>query len=310
MITETKNELIDKIIKAYELESKDVADAVELYYDAQKLRIMHANKERSEAPRELTQWFGKWLLIGEHVISGKLKQWVNSDRSPQEAKWAYSQSGIGPIIAAGLAAHVNLEKAQTPSAVWKFAGLAPGFDRKQKGVKLPYNARLKVLCWKLGESFVKVSGKEGATYGHLYAQFKAEEIKRNDSGGYAEAAARELRTKKISDKDTKAKLEAGRLTDGHLHARAKRRAVKIFLVHYWQRGREARGLPVRGPYVETVLGHDGIIPAAESERPETQERANDSVSSVKAERATKKESPNKPKRASNSERSTKQKRAA
>jgi hypothetical protein len=302
MITETRSELIDKIIKAYELETKDVADAVELYYDAQQLRIMHANRKRTEPLKEpeklpkdyvpLTHWFNKWLLLGEAVLAGKLKGWVLSDRAPAEAKWAYDQIGIGPIIAAGLASHISIEKAQTPSAVWKFAGQAPGFDRKVKGQKLPYNARLKVLCWKLGESFVKVSGKDGATYGHLYSQFKAEEIRRNESGQYKEAAAQELRTKKITDKEAKAILESGHLTNGQLHSRAKRRAVKIFLVHYWQRGREAKGLPVRGPYVETVLGHDGIIPlAVESEPPRDDERARINESSSEFERAKPGESP-------------------
>ena len=109
---------------------------------------------------------------------------------------------------------------------------------------------------------MKVSGKDGATYGKLYTQFKREEITRNENGKYAGAAARELAIKKIRDKDTRAKLEAGKLTDAHLHARAKRRAVKIFLAHYWTKGREARGLPVRAPYAEAVLGHDGIIAAA------------------------------------------------
>jgi hypothetical protein len=302
MITETRSELIDKIIKAYELETKDVADAVELYYDAQQLRIMHGNRKRTEPLKEpeklpkdyvpLTHWFNKWLLMGEAVLAGKLKGWVLSDRAPAEAKWAYDQIGIGPIIAAGLASHINIEKAQTPSAVWKFAGQAPGFDRKVKGQKLPYNARLKVLCWKLGESFVKVSGKEGATYGQLYAQFKAEEIRRNESGQYAEAAARELKTKNITDKETKAILQSGHLTDGQIHSRAKRRAVKIFLVHYWQRGREAKGLPVRGPYVQTVLGHDGIIPlAVESEPPRDDERANEEKQPTTTKRAKPGEKP-------------------
>jgi hypothetical protein len=261
LITETRNEIVDKIIKAYELESKDIADAVELYYDAQKLRIMHANKERSEAPRELTEWFSRWLMIGESVITSKLKIWVLGNKSPVEAKWAYDQIGIGPILAAGLAAHIDPEKAQSVSAVWKFAGLAPGFDRKQKGVKLPYCGRLKTLCWKIGESFVKVSGKDGATYGKLYAQFKSDEVSRNENGLYAIAAARELSTKKITEKKTKETLQSGKLIDAHLHSRAKRRTVKIFLSHYWVKGREARGLDVRPPYAMTVLGHDGMIEA-------------------------------------------------
>jgi hypothetical protein len=258
---ETRNVLIDKIIKAYELETKDVADAVELYYDAQKLRIIHANKERTEGPGELVSWFAYWLELGEKVIQSKLKGWVEGPESSAEAKWSYSQIGIGPVIASGLAAHIDIEKAQSISAVWKFSGQAPGFDRKQKGTKLPYNARLKTLCWKLGESFVKVSGKEGATYGQLYAQFKLEEIARNETGKYKDAAARELASKKFKAEDsvTKKRLLAGMLSDAHLHSRAKRRAVKIFLSHYWTMGRQARGLPIRDPYSKGIQGHDGII---------------------------------------------------
>ena len=259
-ITETRSILVDKIIKAYELETRDIADCVELYYDAQKLRIMHGNKERSEGVGELISWFSYWLEIGEKVIMGKLKQWVESDKSSPEARWAYEQTGVGPVIASGLAAHIDVTKAPTVSALWKFAGQAPGDDRKVRGKKLPYNERLKVLCWKLGESLVKVSGKEGATYGHLYAQFKAEEIARNEQGKYAEAARRELATKHFSDDTvTLKRLKAGKLSDAHLHARAKRRAVKIFLSHYWQKGRESQGLPVRPSYPIGILKHDGEI---------------------------------------------------
>src|SRR5215471_4037519 len=160
-LNETRSVLVDKIIKEYNLHSQDVAEAVELYYDAQKLRIMHANKERTEGPGELANWFHYWLELGEKVIQGKLKKWEEGPQAPVEAKWSYDQVGIGPVIAAGLAAHIDVTKADSISALWKFAGQAPGADRKVRGQKLPYNGRLKTLCWKLGESFVKVSGKEG-----------------------------------------------------------------------------------------------------------------------------------------------------
>ena len=105
-----------------------------------------------------------------------------------------------------------------------------------------------------------MSGKDGATYGKLYAQFKAEEIRRNDSGAYAAAAAKELALKKFkNDTTTRKRLEAGKLSDAHLHARAKRRTVKMFLSHYWAKGREELGLPVPGPYAGDILGHSGII---------------------------------------------------
>jgi hypothetical protein len=261
LIKETRSVLIDKILAAYQLKAADIADVVELYYDCQNLREMHANRQRTEGENDLTEWFYKWLHLGENVIKGKLQKWVESDDSPPETKWAYAQIGIGPVIAAGLAAHIDVKKAPTISSLWKFAGQAPGFDRKVKGTKLPYNAKLKNLVWKLEESFVKVSGKEGATYGRLYAEFKAEETRRNDEGRNAEAASLQLKTKRYSKPEAKKTLESGKLTDGHVHNRAKRRVAKIFLSHYWLKGREAGGLPVRKPYPIGVLGHDGEIAA-------------------------------------------------
>jgi hypothetical protein len=261
LITETRSELITKIVRTLQLKTHEIGEMVELYYDSQDLRIAHANKERTEPPSELAEWLEFWTHAGETVIAGALKRWVESSDSPAEAKWAYDQVGIGPVLASGLSAHIDVTKANSISAVWKFAGLAPGFDRKVKGTKLPYNSRLKTLCWKCGESFVKVSGKDGATYGQLYVQFKAEEVRRNESGQYADAAKRELATKKFKAEDsvTKKRLLAGMLSDAHLHARAKRRTVKVFLSHYWSEGRKARDLAVREPYAIAVLGHDGKL---------------------------------------------------
>jgi hypothetical protein len=253
---ETRSVLLDKLLEDYELTGGDIAEAVELYYDGQKLRLMHSAKERSEGASPMKEWFDYWLSIGEKVLTRKLKKWVESERSPAECKWAYSQIGIGPVISAGLCAHIDIEKAATISALWKFAGQAPGFDHRKKGVKLPYNSRLKVLCWKLGDSFVKVSGKKDAVYGKLYGQFKRDEVSRNENGHYAEAAARELASKKFKlDTVTRKRLEQGKLSDGHLHARACRRTVKLFLSHYWLRGREGKGLPVSDPYIFSVGEH-------------------------------------------------------
>ncbi len=257
------NVLIAKINKAYHLQSEGIADAVELYYDVQKLRIMHQNKERTESVRDLTNWLNEWLALGEKVLTSKLTQWCKSNISPRVTKWAFSQIGIGPIMAAGLAAYIDIEKASSISALWKYAGLAPGFDRPVKGQKLPYNNRLKTLCWKLGESFVKVSGKDGAFYGQLYLTFKADEISKNESGKYKEAADRELSSKKFKENATKKRLLEGKLSDAHLHSKAKRKTEKMFLAHYWTKGREYMNLPVRQPYAMQILGHDGIIePAA------------------------------------------------
>jgi hypothetical protein len=257
---EVRSVLVDKLIEEYRLSSDEVGEVVELYYDAQELRIMHANKLRSEGEElPLKLWLGTWLERGEKLMRDKLKEWIESEAAPAEAKWAYAQAGIGPVIAAGLSAYIDVNKAKHVSSLWKFAGFAPGADRKVKGTKLAYCAPLKTLCWKLGESFVKVSGKPDAFYGKLWAQFKAREIERNESGRYKDAAAEVLRSKKMKEPEVIERLKSGKLTDGHLHQRSKRLAVKIFLSHYWVKAREARGLPVTDPYAIRILSHEGKI---------------------------------------------------
>ena len=273
--TKKKLVLLDRMLADYKLSTEDIPDAVELYYDAQRLRILHYNKDRTEDDRaQMRRWFNSWLETGEKLLKRKIEDWLGSEEAPLESKWAYDQDGIGPVLASGLSAYIDVTKAPTVSSLWKFAGLAPGSDRRVKGKKLPYCARLKVLCFKLGESFVKISGKEGATYGRLYAEFKQQEVRRNEEGKYAAVAVDELRSKNFRDDTvTKTRLLSGKLSDAHLHARAKRRVVKIFLQHFWQTAREARNLTVNAPYAGQILGHTGIIKAKSSEQPRPQERA-------------------------------------
>lgn len=101
--------------------------------------------------------------------------------------------------------------------------------------KPPYNADLKSRCYLLGESFCKVSGKEKSLYGRLYKERKAYETKKNSKYQYADQALAQL-TSKNFDKKTAAykSYSEGKLPDGHINARAKRFAVKIFLVHLFE----------------------------------------------------------------------------
>ena len=101
-------------------------------------------------------------------------------------------------------------------------------------------------CWKVGESFVKVSGKEDAFYGQLYVERKQQEQERNNLGMFAEQAAAMLAR---NPKHKQAAIyKTGKLPDGHIHARAKRYAVKLFLAHYFEKGCELAGRPVPLPY--------------------------------------------------------------
>ena len=55
------------------------------------------------------------------------------------------------------------------------------------------------------------------------------------------------------------KEEDTTLKQSHAHSRAMRKAVKIFLQHYWVLSRKLANLPVTDPYVKDRLDHEHII---------------------------------------------------
>jgi len=168
--------------------------------------------------------------------------------------------GIGPVLSAGLLAHIDIEKAPTVGHIWSFAGLVEG-QVKQKGVKLPWNADLKVLCWKIGESFVKVSNNPKDIYGHIYAARKGYETAKNEAGDYAQQAEKILAGKNCGHETEAYKAYfQGKLPLAHVHARAKRYAVKLFLAHWHHVAYETKygTLPPK-PYVISIKGHADYI---------------------------------------------------
>jgi hypothetical protein len=139
------------------------------------------------------------------------------------------------VITAGLAAYIDLARTPSVSGLWSLAGLNPT-ARWEKGQKRPWNAQLKVLQWKIGDSFCKFHNHKDCFYGHVYAARKVLEVERNAAGVFAAQAAEALATRQIRDAETRATYAAGRLPAGRLELRARRVAVKLFLAHYWEVG--------------------------------------------------------------------------
>jgi hypothetical protein len=230
---------------------------VDTYYQMQKDRIRSANQVRAlraqEEPHATVAWLSDQAGILERNVKAALGVYASAHLV---GRWAQSIVGIGPILAAGLLAHLDITKAPTVGHIWRFAGLDPtvAWDR---GTKRPWNASLKTLCWKMGESFVKVSGHEEDIYGHVYLQRKAVEQAHNDAGDLAAQAATKLERFKIGKgTEAYAAYTTGRLPPAHLHARAKRYAVKLFLAHWHAVAYRAQhGTEAPKPYVLTQLQH-------------------------------------------------------
>ena len=200
------------------------------FYQLQDFRIASAAQVRSaeDEPNRVLSWFFAQMQVLENDIKRALKEFSSSYATGQ---WMQSICGIGPVISAGMLAQLDIRDCKTVSRWWRFAGLDPTVKWEKKS-KRPWNAKLKVLCWKLGESFIKVQNKKNDYYGKIFRTRKDYEIDRNESGGNSETAARIL-TEKNWDKTTDAfkHYSEGHLPPAQINARARRYAVKMFLSH-------------------------------------------------------------------------------
>ncbi len=275
--------------------SKDEARfLVDSYYQMQEKRKRADNQIRSmdkngeSEPHEVLSW----LAANNRSLENQIKSALGAYAMSKElGKWAMNQLGIGPVITAGLLAHIDVT-VPTVGHIWSFAGLVPGV-KWEKGQRRPWNAALKTLCWKIGESFKKVSGKEDAFYGGIYAERKVLETGRNLHGKYKEQAMERAKSikaaptcywyqgrykasdilklvaaeippiawetelkkgNKLLDKDSKEGNPM--LSPGHITQRAQRYAMKLFLSHYHDVGyRIETGNEPPNPYPIQHLGH-------------------------------------------------------
>jgi hypothetical protein len=232
------------------LDQSSARKVVDAYYVLQENRMAFAAQtrelEKQNSPHELVALLYDGLYRMEKALKLPLEKFAGST---VEGKWALDQYGIGPVLAAGLLAHVDITKAPTAGSVWRYAGLDPT-QTWEKGQKRPFNAEFKTLCWKIGQSFMKFSGKDECFYGQLYKQDKARRIAKNEAGDYAEFAKSILEKKNFKVNQTRAKLETGKLSDAQIDAQARRFAVKIFLSHYHAVAYQAHhGEPAPRPYI-------------------------------------------------------------
>lgn len=306
---------------AANLGPKEARYMVDLYYQMQRIRTQTGNQTRQiDEPTRVHEWIKDQEHSLENAIKGLLGAYVQKHKM---GTWFEGVHGIGPVLAAGLLAHIKIRECDTAGKLWKFAGMAPPAEYnwlsreqakatlKEQGIgkaptpedliKLaglikrrpenfiktvatidpkhapdapitlslverslcvrPWNPKLKVLCWKIGTSFKMFAAHEKCYYGHVYAMRKEAEVARNEAGKFADQAAATLAEKKITDPETRAIYEAGKLPPGRLDLRAMRYATKLFLSHFhdeWWR-REVGTEPIK-PYPILALGHTHYVP--------------------------------------------------
>ena len=239
---------------AITLTPDEVRFLVDTYYVQQEARKRADNQVRALAETQEPHDVLKYVAVQSSTLEKQVLRALNQFTIAHPVGiWLHSVKGIGPVISAGLLAHIDITRAPTVGHIWRFAGLDPT-SKWEKGCKRPWNASLKRLCWIIGESFVKVSGSEDAYYGIAYAKRKVWELEQNEKLAYKDQAAAVL--KAHPDHKQRAIYATGKLSPGHIHARAKRWATKLFIAHLHDKMyREHYKTAPPAPYPIAILQH-------------------------------------------------------
>lgn len=172
--------------------------------------------------RTLEYWHERFGEL-ENEIEDQIKDMVKGDRLIEvmcEVK------GVGIMLSAKVVSMIDINKAETVSALWRYAGYAVIDGQREKptkGEKLHYNNRLKTACYLIGSSFLRAN----SPYRRVYD------------------AAREYYDANRPD-----------WTKAHKHNAAMRKMIKMWLSHLWEVWRKIEGLPVREPYAHGQLTHE------------------------------------------------------
>ena len=240
---------------------------VDAYYQMQDGRIRAEGQIRSiekgetGEPHVVLSWLSEQSRAMEGQIKRALDKYVGGHVM---GSWFEGVYGIGPVIASGLVAHIDINRAPTVGHIWRFAGLDPSMKWEKK-TKRPWNAQLKVICWKAGQSFMKFHKEDQCFYGHFYREQKDKLIARNESGEF-NARSAEILSAKNFNKSTDAykAYSTGKFPPGHIDAMARRAAVKLFLSHmHAEMYRRILKREPPFPYPIAILGHAHMIDAPE-----------------------------------------------
>jgi len=223
-----------------------------------------------EAKAAFTDWseeISKRMNSSEDYLKRTVLQLIEDE--PLWSKWLIDVNGIGPCLAGGLMAWVDIAACPHVSSLWKYLGMSVIIDKHvcsacgaersddaaevcpdceakwrpvghaekvKRGEKAGYNPKGKVLCFKIGDSFVKQKG----VYRNLYDTTRAQiEGRIAANGGFC--GKKHMEGGKL--------INGGKCFDAHVFAMSKRKTVKLFLSHVFCVWRTLRGLPVTPPHI-------------------------------------------------------------
>ena len=234
--------------------NSQIAPLINSVLEIEKLRVASQVRQSHLALQNRTDAETDELLIRltdlEDYVDGRISQLLKGHPAYD---WFSCVKGIGKENIGKVVGLIDIERAPTISALWKFCGFSVenGQSPKRiKGEKLSYNSRLRSMCWRVGSSLMKAKGK----FYDYYLNEKGKYIQKYENEGRAIVPA----TKLPKEGGKKTETEEY-ISEGHVHNQALRKMIKLFLACLWLVWREAEGLPVTAPYAIDKLGHNSLI---------------------------------------------------
>jgi len=251
----------------------DAALAIEKLRVSSKVRQSHLARQGKDDPE--TNELHRRLKDLEDYIDDRVSDLIETHPA---YPWFSRIKGVGGENIAKVVAPIDIGKANTISALWKFAGFsvedgtAP--RRVKGGGKLSYNSQLRSMCWRLAGSLKRAGGK----FYEYYIQEKDKYTERFVNQDYkilptprgrwvclncgATWNKRRDITPCCANQQIEKKLREeppGVIWLGHVDAMAVRKMIKLFLACLWLVWREAEGLSIRAPYALEKSRHTSII---------------------------------------------------
>lgn len=193
--------------------------------------------------------------------------------------------GIGPLLAAKLVSMIDIERADTVSALWRYCGYAVmdgQRERPKAGEKLHYNIRLKTTLYLIGSSFVKSASPYESIYREAWDKYKNERdwawcatcSKKVNASRNGDSEPMQVLVNHCEDPDSHRAVANRGPGKGwqtnHVHLAAMRKMNKVFLAHLWERWRALEDLPVRDLWVMEYGGHQHKLKAEDYGWPVTE----------------------------------------
>lgn len=215
-------------------------------------QVRETHLELNDRSDEETKKLVAKLLEIESYIDGRVARHI---KSHPDYNWFSRVKGVGKENIGKVVAQIDIRKCATISALWKYCGYSVdqghALRREKGGGTLTYNSRLRSMCWRLGGSLLKATGK----FYTYYIEQKRGYVEHYEAVGIKIVTAASL----PKDKRGKKYEPEGVISEGHVHNRALRKMIKLFLACLWLTWREAEGLPITKPYAIEKLGHNSFI---------------------------------------------------